>query len=307
MSFDSINAYLDGVTTTQATHIDSIATHDKRVTSKKGVMDYYKFDNLKININSSGKMYVIGSPAKFYNGNNIKPILFDDYGYAIEYISDQLKVPFHEATLTRIDFGVNFVMDQNPFLYQNCILNAHRLERVIRKDTLYLENGLRQLAFYNKYIEAIKSNMTIPESYNFETLFRYESRLLKKKKIRSSLKISNPTVGLLSEPKFTERMIKYYIDEFNKIKFKSESLNISSIKSVKDAYQFYFAKLISQENPQELIEFQSSLKRNDQFGHENYHNRLKNMFNNLHDKYNDSSPLIDELTHKVESVQEILA
>ena len=122
-----------------------------------------------------------------------------DATYAVESISDLLRVPFGESTLTRLDFGSNFVMNHDLSLYQNCILSASRLKRVDRDDTVYLVNGQQQLAFYNKYKEAKDKSIIIPEEYNFETLYRYEFRFLKGRKIKSSLHCENPTVSLLDD------------------------------------------------------------------------------------------------------------
>jgi hypothetical protein len=173
--------------------------NESRKTKEDGFTITFNLSNFRITIKFNNKNEPInlrfnGSLPKFYFGNNLAQLDWDTTKEAIQMLSDNLDVDMNEAILTRIDFGINFIVPNSIHRYISCLVNYPRLEKIQFKDsvTFYSKTGPKSLIFYDK-LKEIKNNdknafYLIPEMYRNQNILRYEIRLVQllKHELKSS-------------------------------------------------------------------------------------------------------------------------
>lgn len=94
-------------------------------------------ENLRIKKNGNN-VSIIGSLPKFYFGDNIQTLSRKDTQYAIEKISDLLKLPIDESKIFRLDIGNNFIMSLPLQNYYTCLgeLSRFKKSEIANKQTL---------------------------------------------------------------------------------------------------------------------------------------------------------------------------
>ena len=177
-------------------------------------------DSLKVNISNTYISIKDRSLCKYYLGENFKTLSRGDTQRAIEKISDSLHLPFNKATVTRIDLAQNIVLKHPPELYYPYLGEARYYQRLLQPNSIYYNNQLRQLCFYNKELEQAIKKQHIPELYDGYNPIRYELRF--KSRLKQQLKVSEFTTSLLYDEKFYQSMSQ---------RWKNEYLNIQKIQS----------------------------------------------------------------------------
>lgn len=106
--------------------------------------------NMRIEIKANS-LYISGSLAKWYFGNNIQCLSLDDTEKSIKSLGEAIGIPLEEARVTRIDIGVNIEMKYKPELYFDKLTYLEKFDRnSLKKSSLYFEKYNRKLLFYNK-------------------------------------------------------------------------------------------------------------------------------------------------------------
>ena len=149
-----------------------------------------ELNGLSITI-SEHRLTIRGSLTRFYTGSNVFGLRFSDIQDALQSLLSLLRIEATEATITEIEIGNAFCMDQEPKDYTKVLADVGYLAR-FRKEkvltTLYYKQKaqLRALIFYDK-LQEMESRKEVPPA-GLQNLLRYEMTLR-----RSSLKKYLPT------------------------------------------------------------------------------------------------------------------
>jgi hypothetical protein len=101
-----------------------------------------------------GNIWLTGSLAKFYFGNNIQTLSRSDTARAIDGLSDALGESIGRARVFRLDIGQTFEMNQAPAAYWREFLTPARTRRQdYRLESLTFCNKRRAVVFYDKQAE----------------------------------------------------------------------------------------------------------------------------------------------------------
>lgn len=193
---------------------------------KDGYTISFNLSNFKITIkfdekNKSIKLYFNGSLPKFYFGNNLAQLDCDTTREAIQELSDNLNVELNDATLTRIDYGINLILKYPIHRYISCLVEYPRLERNQFKDsvTFFSKSGSKSFIFYDKIKELKNSLKTafiqIPEEYHNRNILRYEIRL--EQLLKQNLKSGRVKVKDLYDNTFQKRLMFLWLEGYEKV------------------------------------------------------------------------------------------
>ena len=221
---DTIKGYID-IRNRKINDFQSIIDSGKVSLSEKGYSATINLSNFKITLKLVDdvpvKIYFNGSLPKLYYGNNLAQLDWNDTGLAIQMLSNTLDIDFSKARLTRVDFGINLVMDYEVYEYLNCLLSFPRLDRHRYPSTVKFtkKHGSKHLQFYDKTKE-IKANnskslIEIPSELKSKNILRYEIQL--QKRLKSILNLSEPSLGSLLDEKVQKRILCIWIRSYSKV------------------------------------------------------------------------------------------
>ena len=249
-----------------------------------------RLENLNISVYNSG-VSIKGSLAKFMYSDNIVSLSKRTTKEAICKLSDSLNINLAEANLTELEIGSNFLMQHPINRYLDLLKEAPYLNSIrTTLDTLYFRSQGRArgrvgknnkvLCFYDKIKEVENREGLIPDVYANQNVLRYEIRY--NGRIARQLRTSEVTAGLLYSDKLYNHIKKEYVNNYNSIvKTNYMMSNSSNIKTVTDAFNLLFAKLINEKDNQVIDSFINDLKSQDTFEDRKYYTRLKNKLNEV--------------------------
>ncbi len=268
-----------------------------------------KFDNE----NNPIKLYFNGSLPKFYFGNNLAQLDWSTTKDAVQMLSDNLNVQINNATLTRIDFGFNFLLEYPIYRYISCLVDYPRLERNQYKDsvTFFSKSGSKSLIFYDK-IKEIKSSYknainSIPEEYQNQNILRYEICL--KKLLKHNLKSGRVRVRDLNNDTVQKKIFILWLEGFEKVNKFSVGLDPLYLLNQRNGlskYLFYHG--IDKLGYDRVINSISELKFNvkHQSGKCSKIKKTLNKFLNDVKENTLDENLIDEMDNKIKFIQAII-
>jgi len=242
---------------------------------------------------------LIGSLAKYHLGNNIDTLTLHSSKQAIERISDHLHTNIKKAKVTRLDVSTVIPTKRPPAEYYNYLGNKPYFERLqATKDTLYYNNHMRKVVFYDKTKETKNINISMPEIFENNNLFRYELRYTKR--ITKQLK-QVVTGETLTDKVFYRNIIDNWYNEFKSIqKIKNHKIMIDDITSLKAAKETLFAYLLQEKGQSIIDEFLSELKTSKQFNNRSDYTKLKSDLNKMIvSKNGNKNELMQELEKKI--------
>jgi len=269
------------------------------------VITYGNIEGLKVAIYTGG-LSVVGSMPKFLYGSNVYPLNRHTIKEAIEKISDTLHIATEQASVTELEFGTNFLMKHPVPDYLSKLGTMPRLERVqVTPTSIRYEGRGKQhpkvFTFYDKLADAASKGMDYPEDMKGQNLLRYEIKL--SGRLPQQLSVPEVTASTLSEKTFYRQLVKRYQDYYftiskqNRVKTNA----MSEIKTVADAKEVLFARLINQIGQEQISEYLKELKQAGVFEDRKYYTRLKNQIQEIATKANItiSDELIKELDDEV--------
>ena len=262
-------------------------------------------EGLKVSVFASG-LYIVGSLPKFIFGSNVYPLDRHTAAQAIEKISDTLHIQVKEGVVTGIEFGANYLMKNPVSDYLLRLGSMQRLERVqlSHNSIRYEGRGKKQprvFAFYDKIADAAAKGMECPNG--LENLLRFEIRL--NGRLPYQLSVPEVKASTLTDMQFYRMMVEYYINSY----FSISKLNqiktdvMSEIRTPKDAFDVFVARLISQTDQNQINGFLDELKRAGVFVDRKNYSRLKNKILEVATKANITiaDELIKELDDEVKN------
>lgn len=159
---------------------------------------------------------VAGSLCKSFNGgNNLYGMTKDEIELQIQKLADALKLPIHEAQVTRIDFGCCLLMENSPEEYFASLGNAlGKFEIIKHKHSRNYDNSYQSFVFYNKKVEMTKHGQKeIAEKYN--NILRYEMRY--KRNLAKRFNKEKVQVKDLYNKPFFNDMVERWLNSYKSI------------------------------------------------------------------------------------------
>jgi len=258
-------------------------------------------------------LLIEGSLAKFYFGNNLYTLNIRQTQEAIEQLSDELHLYLSKASISRIDFGANFILT-HPVNEYLLLLGAYKdyLPVKIGNESKYYWPRViqkprpRELCFYDKIKESNHNNILIPQDLMQTNILRYEYKL--KGRLARQLEIGAITGQSLWQPDFFFMMGNIWAENYFEIEKKNilRPESMDRIRTVSDARDTLLAMLIVNDDKGLLEAFLRALKEQGVFPDPKYLSRLKRKLKeiNLDVTMMDVHELIKELNHQVEETVE---
>ena len=250
--------------------------------------------------------YLVGSLSKYLYGENFYPLDRHTTKDAIESLSDDLHTDIGKANLVGLEFGTQFPMSQKPMAYINKLGGLTRRMRLLASDgTLYYQgkaktyrNKQRQvLCFYDKTAEVKSRGGIIPTDFEEANMLKYELRM--NGSLARRLKMQSVTADTLSERAFYLRLARIWGDEYFRISKKGSMKQAETLKakSVSEAKDIFFARLLLNTPQQVIDEYLDELKQNNLFDDRKYYTRLRQAIKGLPKRVgvSESDELIKEL------------
>lgn len=168
--------------------------------------------SLKVSLSENRVKIAEGSICKYYKGNNYSTLLREDTQRIIEKISDSLHLPFQKANVTRIDFGHNFLMDNEVSLYFHYLGSKSHFKRLEQNNGIYYRSKKISLVFYDKNQELRNKGEAVPDDFKNLNVLRYELRFTKR--LREVFKRQKITGRLLYDNDFFDELTKRWKDHY---------------------------------------------------------------------------------------------
>lgn len=162
---------------------------------------------------------IYGSLPKYFFGDNIQTLTFQQIKEAISKLSDELNIDLTDFNVCRVDLSTNFEMNTKVATYLNYLSEKSCHERKPYKSGIMFTSPARTLLFYDKLKEAkIKDDS--------KNLLRYELQL---KSIWKDKKFSKMKVKDLFNETYFKKLLQYWIDQYKSIKTKQEALDLDAL------------------------------------------------------------------------------
>jgi hypothetical protein len=280
--FDTVNLRIDRVNLSSGNpsevlpYLSDVTEHSH---AKKGHSISGTLGNYHVYANESC-LWLGGSLAKHYYGDNIHTLTRKDTQRAIEKVSDGLHLNVGGAKVTRLDVSTVIPTKHPPVEYYPFLGDKpHFKRRPHKTGTLYYDNYQRQFVFYDKAKEATAKGVQIPEILQNSYLFRPELRYLKR--INRQLK-TDVTAAKLYDVEFYRFIIQNWYKEFKSIqKLNNQSFMIGNISTIKEAETAFFAHFLQQAGQPAIDEYLAALKAGNVFKERQRYSELKRKLNTI--------------------------
>jgi len=186
-----------------------------------------------------------GSLCKFMFGNNYNTMGRHDTQQAIEKLSDGLHLPMDRATVLRLDFGQNIIMQHPLDVYYNHLGLLSRAQRLQEPNGLYYVMSGGRLCFYDKNREQRAHNEPIPPLYQNQNVLRVEQRYLQ----RLPQRLNRPEVkgATLYDETFFNDLLNRWRGGYKSIqKINDVSINFENMKTVRELTRVALASFVEQ-------------------------------------------------------------
>lgn len=242
-----------------------------------------------------------GSLCKSYLGNNLEGIGRQDTQRAIEQLEDCLMLKIGSATVRRLDFGKNIITQKPVKEYFPLFGFCNKLQRFEQPNTIYYQNGLKCLAFYDKKEEAKKSKQKIPDIWEGKNIMRYEIRF--KSRLPKQFNKDKIQVKHLFDEEFYMKLIDEWVHSYSMIEKKAIfTLNLDEVMTPSDFDKLLISYAINSIGHDQLMNIIDQAKAEKRFKYDVEYSRVKKKIRELN-KPNGvtllQNELITELDDKV--------
>ena len=161
--FDNLTAFYE---TNQRFNPAMLNPQKEKVSKITGeCLPYGKLKNLHIEQKDEG-ILMKGSLTKYYKGNNIENLNRKDTEYAIEKLSDDIRVDCRAGRVYSLEIAVNIFLKNlyGEYLEYFGDFQNNFLKKFTIQDSIYFENKTRKIKIYNKIPECKRKKQNIPEN-----------------------------------------------------------------------------------------------------------------------------------------------
>ena len=263
---------------------------------------YGNLDNLRVCVRE-GELTIKGSLPKYYYGNNFQTLSQKTTSEAIEKLSDDLNLDVNLCRVTRIDLSTNFITTYKPNIYYDYLGNLKRFNRLENPHSIDYRQKSKKLLFYDKVIEAKKTQLQIPLEFQNKNVLRYEMEL--NLSVKKYLKLDKITMQDLHGDSMYSRLVDEWYNFYNRIEKRSSKeivLNTNNIKSPKDFDKELLIYLTRTKGLDYIDNMIEDLKARNAFTSDEYYSRLKARYREYSKVEIDSEDIISEISEKVEEV-----
>ncbi|GAB2690801.1 hypothetical protein GCM10027037_12500 [Mucilaginibacter koreensis] len=215
---DNPNCYISSEKIARET-FERIKNNSSRMTCERNTeaaLYHSQLRNLKVTL-APGGLFINGSLAKFYLGDNDKALTRATLKLAVQQLSDELQLDVNTAKVTRLDVGQNIAVNNTPIAYVQLLGECSRYEHLQMKHGKEYRNGERGLVFYDKQAEMKQRKAFMPAALANTNFIRYEARLKNSRSISRNLNVSSLTLRDLYEPEIYRRLYQFWGKEFDSI------------------------------------------------------------------------------------------
>lgn len=240
-------------------------------------------DGMKIN-QFEGGFVVSGSLARFFYPSNIWPLSHHSTKETIEKLSDRLHLDMAEADVWGLEFGTQFPMIKPVRTYLDKLGDMPKKVRIQGcADGLYYQGTNKAkkerqrliLAFYDKLADAKNKGLEIPPGFGNSNLLKYELRL--NGRLPRQIGVEEVKASTLSDKAFFMKLLKMWGDKYFAISKRKTMRTefMTEIKSPKDGFYAYMARLMSRQGKDDIDAYINELKANNVYSNKEYYTRLK--------------------------------
>ncbi len=152
-----------------------------------------------------GSLAINFNPNKMIHGNNIGNNSIDTYVQAIVELEKMLGINLHDAPVSRLDAGFNISTVKKPTKYIELLAHCSRAMKITyNAETLTFSNGVKDIVFYDKILEATKRNTSSKLCQANNNLLRLEVKL---KKPKLALNVPKLTAGMLMDAAIIKKVV----------------------------------------------------------------------------------------------------
>lgn len=144
--------------------------------------------NFAIRINNNS-LTINGSICKFYYGNNLRTLSYNDFVQAILGLDELFGVELERAVVRRVDLAENLLMKFKPESYYPILIKGGFLKRREDDNGLYFRNKNRTVLLYDKIVKERKGHVFMDANFVSKNVLRYEFRMNRNMEISKRLKV----------------------------------------------------------------------------------------------------------------------
>ena len=214
-----------------------------------------------------------GSLSKYLTDNNFEPTTLEMIRKAVEKLENDLHINLKIATVTRLDIGFVIRTIYPPHDYYLCFGYKPGFDRWIVLNSLYYIIKRRKLIVYDKILEATENGGNIPEKFKEGNHIKIELSFLEDLKEQLGTDVTGAT---LYDRDFYNKVVKYLYNEFHNInKVNKMNTILEGTKTVDEAKDILFARLLLEAEPNTITEYLIECKTANIFRNRTDNNRLK--------------------------------
>ena len=260
------------------------------------------YRNYKVNISEAGISFK-GSIAKNQLNDNYQTLTRGDSQRAFEKMKDELHIPIDRAKVTRIDFAQNFIVKHPPEAYYNYLGDCTHYHRLMQPNSLYYNNGLRKILFYNKIAQGKKIGMPVPVIFQGKNILRYE--LSHNTRLPYQFNMPEITTSHLYNELFYMGMVNRWVQQYEAInKLKIFTPKIENPMTATQSQKILFAALVSQVGQNEVLQMVEQWHSQSLYTSDREYFRAKGQIKVMMKKVSgEHNELITELDKKVRAVK----
>lgn len=206
----------------------------------------------------SNTITLMGSIAKFANGNNVYALNRQQTREAVEKLCDILTIPPDGVNVSQLEFGTTFPMRYPVNLYFSRLgdLTRFKRKRLVKTETLQYEQNEKKIKFYDKKRECIDKKQDLPPLFNSMNLLRYEVTIIHSLAKKLHTGEQGFTLASICDGRIYQSLLDYYQETYNNIpKRYFADKDMKHIHTAKDITEGLFARLLSEADPDVINDY----------------------------------------------------
>jgi hypothetical protein len=254
-----------------------------------------------INLDS---IIIHGSLAKYYKGENIVELTFQQVKEAIKKLENETGISLEHGIVKMIECGISIITKEQPSEYMKLFGYPARYTRHeyatitgVETVTYSTQTGAYQFSMYNKILEVQrKKKQSIPAVFNGVNILRLEYKIVRRRGIQAKFKRDLTAYDLL-DPDVYQTLQNLFIEAYQAIPKFGWQCHIETIEKVTPkVLNELLAEQYHQIFPKEYLHLLKTLKESGALTVKNLERiRAANRAREKKYKSVESSPLIAEL------------